>query len=114
MQCKPRVVVIHSGTKDLKEMSELDIVDYVMKVQDILESRNINMVFSYIAPRLDNKDLNAKALVVNAFIDRRCCEKKCVTISRHDNFYPRGVIDTNLYEQDRIHLNGKKKGQSLL
>ena len=35
MRHKPKVVILHSGTKDLKHLSELDIVDYVMKVQDI-------------------------------------------------------------------------------
>ena len=114
MRHKPKVVILHSDTNDLKHLSELEIVDYFMKIQDILESRNINMLFSYIAPRLDSKDFNAKALVINALIDRRCCEKENVTISRHDNFYPRGVIDSTLYEQDGIHLNGKKEGPSLL
>ena len=72
------------------------------------------MVFSYTAPRLGSKDFNAKALVINAVIDRRCSEKENATISRHDNSYPRGVIDSTLYEQDGIHLNGKKKSPSLL
>ena len=66
MQEKPKIVILHCGTNDLGEMNENEMVEHIMKIQEILENRGIIFIYSYITPRGDLTDINAKAEVVNA------------------------------------------------
>ena len=105
MNQRPKVVILHSATNDLSESDDDVIIDDILKLHEILETRDIKMIYSYIWPRNDERDLNAKAQVINAIIDRKLSGKSNVTIARNDNFYKRGSINGDLFTEDGIHLN---------
>ena len=63
------------------------------------------MIYSYITPRNDDRELNAKAQVINAIVDRKLSGKSNVVIARNDNFYRRSVINPYMFNDDGIHLN---------
>ena len=104
MQEKPKAVVVHCGTNDLQELSENDMVDAYSHVQEVLETRGIQMVFNFITPRGERK-LCAKAEVVNSRVAQLFAEKESVFIARNDRLYRIGSLNNSLFDKDEIHVN---------
>ena len=102
---KPRIVVVHAGTNDLVKTDEDTMLKIVKDIHTILHNRNIKMVYSFVTPRYDSPELNAKAQVHNARVAQLIGGEADVTVARNECFYKRGMIDTALFDDDGIHIN---------
>ena len=113
LEYNPKVIVLHTSTNDLIHLNENKIVDVVMKIYEEVDKRGSKFVYSDIAPRMDNIELNAKAQIINAVVASKLVKKDNAFISRNDNFYNRSVINKDLYKMDGIHLN-EQRGSGIL
>ena len=83
-----------------------------MKIYEEVDNAS-KFIYSYITPRMDNIELNAKAQLINAIVTSKLATRDNAYISRNDNFYSRSVINKYLYKEDGIHLN-EQRGSGIL
>ena len=102
---KPRIVVLHAGTNDLNHSEEDDMLSNIEQIHEYLNKAGIKMVYSFITPRTDSPELDAKAQVINARVCQLLGNRSDVFMSRNDNFYKRGTINVTLLDEDGIHVN---------
>ncbi len=104
MREKPKVVLLHVGTNDLNNAGEDGMVDIIKNIYDVLEARQIKLVYSFMLPT-SNRAATAKAEVVNSRVVQEFAMKEDVFIGRNDNFYMQGVKCDRLFDDDGIHVN---------
>ena len=104
MSEKPKVVLLHVGTNDIAHETEETMLDIINKIQEILETRDIKLVYSFIVPS-DTKAKTAKSEVLNSRVVQSFAASDDVFIGRNDNFYLHGVKSEKLFVEDGIHLS---------
>ena len=89
----PKVVIIHSGTNDLGNYSNENIVELVNNIHEILSIRGIKMVYSEIVPRMDELDFNAQ--VVNALVYKSIANNTGLPFQRMSVFIAKVLATIN-------------------
>lgn len=104
---KPKAVIIHAGTNDIKDKSAREVAEQLVDVaqsiaNDLPDSK---IALSQIIKRKDQPDLNSKNAEVNKTMTTFCTQRSWGFIS-HEN------IDEKHLNNSGLHLN--KKGTGLL
>ena len=107
MQIKPKAILVHTSTNDLKFLGEDEIVKGIIDTYHLTKNWGVKFIWSDITPRTDNIELNAKAQLVNALVGWKLAKCDGIIFCRNDNFYECGVINASLFE-DEVHLNSDK------
>ena len=105
VKSKPDCLIVHAGTNDLANGTNLlnqvkKIVKQVKKV-----SQNTKIVFSSIIIRKDRKNIDKKVSQVNSYLKNYCNQKNI-------DFIDNGNLKEEHLGQKKLHLN--KKGNSIL
>ena len=107
---RPKALVIHSGTNDLKDGASAE--DIIRKYEEIIQDVNANIlgtkvVVSTIVPREDSRKLQRNVEYINAYLNRKYGDSEEATIVMNNDI--RGY---RYKKRDGVHL--KEDGSSRL
>ena len=106
---KPKVIVVHSGTNDLKNGSPAE--DIISKYEDIIEDIKVNftdtkLVVSTIVPREDNHKLQRNVEYINACLNRSYGDSGDATIVLNND-----IRGHRFKQRDGVHLRYEGKNR---
>ena len=98
LEQNPEIIIIHSGTNDLKsDSSPAEITRDIIKLTRSCKTQKNKVILSSIVPRYDN--LNEKATRVNICLKKECEDINIGFIDRR-NIFPKHNCN-----RSRLHLN---------
>lgn len=113
-QLKQKLVVLHTGTNNLRYQSAEDTAEELIQLTKTLVANGNKVVMSKLLPR-EGLDLNRKVSQTNYILTNKLVEMQNVTLTNTDAFYHNDRPDSNLYmatvrdgrKFPLLHLNHK-------
>lgn len=100
-------VIIHEITNDVKRSSALDCANRMRELIGLIKVtfKECKIVVSLGTPRDDNPMFQQRVDIVNNMLMAEALYDRRVKTVHHRNLLYRGTINSNLFKDDRYHLN---------
>lgn len=92
IQTHPRLVLLHTGSNDIKMMNDEHLVEYILQIYNILRPRDIKLAWSSYVPRSADILLSTKAYVINKKVEKELQGKPGVHVIKNNDFYLRDML----------------------
>ena len=95
---KTKVVILQTGSEDLKTLSEEEMVNVVVDIYKELYKKNVKFIWSNIESRGDDLDINTKGYFVNIKIGKVLKNLPGACVGRMDDLYLRNLLNSSIMD----------------